>query len=235
MNTLTTLAHARNRSRFRAVGDEQMIEREDTAVKRRAQTPRPSPVMTMSGNGEPSGRITGGRPVEIPIRIGATDVRRHLTGSCALNIPNAPLLHGGDWHQCCGWFTEEPHDLRESAYTNEREHGRLLDRLGGIGLRDARAGLRRLAHPAGDGATKVWAATYDRAVLETAWAYLQKYGPGDMIEGYKPIDTRELARWLPHPHQWLRLHALAWLLRNDLKSEVLAKWDNWRHSWSPRA
>ena len=179
--------------------------------------------------------ITGEKPVEIPIGIGATDVRRHLTGLWALNIPNAPLLHGGDWHQCCGWFTDEPDDLQESAYTNEREHGELLGRLGGIGLRDARAGLRRLGHPAGDGETKVWAATYDRAVLETAWAYVQNYGARDMMEGYKPIDTRELARWLPYPHQWVRLHALAWLLRNDLDGEVLAKWDNWRHSWTPRA
>ena len=189
----------------------------------------------MSANWQPSVRMTGGRPVDVPIRIGTTDVRRHLTGSCALNIPNAPLKFGGDWHQCCGWFTKEPQDLQESAYTNEQEHGRLLDRLGRIGLRDARAGLRRLGHPAGDGATKVWAATYDRAVLETAWAYLQEYRTGDMIEGYKPIDTRELARWLRYPHQWARLHALAWLLRNDLDGEVLTKWDNWRDSWSPWA
>ena len=191
--------------------------------------------MRRHDNGKPAVRITGEKPVEIPIGIGATDVRRHLTGLWALNIPNAPLLHGGDWHQCCGWFTDEPDDLQESAYTNEREHGELLGRLGGIGLRDARAGLRRLGHPAGDGETKVWAATYDRAVLETAWAYVQNYGARDMMEGYKPIDTRELARWLPYPHQWLRLHALAWLLRNDLDGEVLAKWDNWRHSWTPRA
>lgn len=192
-------------------------------------------VMTMSGNARPASATTGRRPVRIPIQIGATDVRRHLTGSCALNVPNAPLLHGGDWHQCCGWFTREPQALRESAYTNEREHGRLLDRLGGIGLRDARGGLRRLAHPAGEGAAKVWAATYDRAVLEIAWGYLQEYGTRDMIDGYKPIDPRELARWLPYPHQWLRLHSLAWLLRTDLVGERLAKWDNWRHSWSPRA
>ena len=214
---------------------EQTGEGDDTKVERQRPAAVPTRVMTMSANEEPPSRIAEGRLVDVPIRIGATNVRRHLTGSCALNIPNAPLLFGGDWHQCCGWFAKEPQDLQENAYTNEREHGLLLDRFGRIGLRDARAGLRRLGHPAGDGATKVWAATYDRAVLETAWAYLQKYGTEDIVEGYKPIDTRELARWLPYPHQWLRLHTLASLLRNDLDGEVLTKWDNWRHTWSPWA
>ena len=191
--------------------------------------------MTISADATPSTTGTDQRPTRIPIQIGRTDVRRHLTGSCALNIPNAPLLHGGDWHQCCGWFTRELQELRKSAYTNEREHGRLLDRIGGIGLRDARAGLRRLSHPAGEGTAKVWAATYDRAVLETAWRYLQNHGTQDMTEDHKPIDPRELARWLPYPHQWLRLHTLAWMLRNDLDGKRLARWDDWRHSWSPRA
>ena len=191
--------------------------------------------MTTNVNEKPASATSGEEEAWIPIRIGPTNVRRHLTGSCALNIPNAPLLHGGDWHQCCGWFTREPRHLRESAYTNEREHGRLLDRIGRTGLRDARAGLRRLGHPAGDGETKVWAATYERAALETAWGHLQEYGTQETIDGYRPIDPRELARWLPYPHQWLRLHALAWLLRNDLDGERLTKWDDWRHSWSPRA
>ena len=173
------------------------------------------------------------RKVDVPVRIGRTDARRHLTGGYALNVPNAPLRHGGDWHQYCTWFTREPQALPESAYTNERTHGQLLDRLGGSGLRDARRGLKRLSHPGGEATTKVWAATYDRAVLETAWKHLQE-GTSDIIEGYKPIDTRELARWLRYPHQWLRLHALAWVLRNDLGGERLLKWDNWRHSWSPR-
>ena len=191
--------------------------------------------VTTTRGAEASSATTERQAARIPIRIGATDVRRHLTGSWALNVPNAPLLHGGDWHQGCGWFTRKPKELRESAYTNEHEHGRLLDRLGRFGLRDARAGLRRLGHPSGECPTKVWAATYDRAVLESAWRYLQEYGTHDMIDGYKPVNPRELARWLPYPHQWLRLHSLAWLLRNDLDGDRLAKWDSWRHSWSPRA
>lgn len=190
---------------------------------------------TTTGETEASRTPAHGAVTTIPVRIGTTDVRRHLTGLYALNIPNAPLGGGGDWHQCCGWFSEEPRDLHESAYTNEPEHGRLLDRIGGVGLRDARAGLRRLGHPDGEKTVKVWAATYDRAALEIAWQYVQEYPTHDMIEGYKPIDRRELARWLPYPHQWLRLHWFAWLLRNDLDAERLVKWDNWRHGWSPRA
>ncbi len=89
-------------------------------------------------------------------RIGATDLRRHLTRTCALNIPNTPLLDEEIGTNAADVSPGEPQQLRESAYTNEREHGRLLDRIGRIGLRDARRSLRRLEHPAGEDMSKVW-------------------------------------------------------------------------------
>ena len=94
-------------------------------------------------------RALDARPLAtFPITIGPTSARRHVTGLFALNIPNAPLSHGGDWHQSASWFTSDPKALEESALTNEREYEPLLNRLGKQGLRDARAGLQRLNHPA---------------------------------------------------------------------------------------
>ena len=184
-------------------------------------------------NGETPRDQEGERFANVPVDIGPTSVRRHITGSFALNIPNAPLDHGGDWHQCGAWFTTEPETVQETAFTNEEEYRPLLNRLGRRGLRDARAGLKRLNHPGGEQPTKIWAATYDRAALEIAWRWLQKYGPRRGRNMCPPIDSRELARWLPYPHQWIRLHWYAWRLRNDLDGEKLQEWDAWRRSWWP--
>ena len=131
------------------------------------------------------------------------------------------------------WFSPIPLSLVEGNYTNEETYGVVLDRLGRSGLRDARSGLRTLNHPDGWSPTKIWAATHDRAVIEMAWK-------GIMIdrelgkEWSPPIDNIELARWLPYPHQWIRLHWWAWKLRWSLAGEERRKWDRWRNEWTPR-
>ena len=179
-------------------------------------------------------RALEARPLAtFPITIGPTSARRHVTGLFALNIPNAPLSHGGDWHQSASWFTSNPKALEESALTNEREYEPLLNRLGKQGLRDARAGLQRLNHPAAGEKNKVWAATFDRAALELAWHALVTESTISRNGVGPPVDPRELARWLLYPHQWLRLHWLAQLVRRDLEGHALKRWDQWRRSWSP--
>ena len=178
-------------------------------------------------------RDTPARPIaNVPVEIGPTTARRHLTGSFALNIPNAPLSHGGDWHSWNAWYAAERETVRETGFTNEEEYGPLLDRIGGRGLRDVRPGLKRLQHPASSEREKIWAATYDRAALEIAWRELRRYGPHSDTNVCAPVNRDDLRRWLLYPHQWLRLRWMAWQLRKDLKGENLEQWDAWRRSWS---
>ena len=106
-----------------------------------------------------------------PVELVPTTTRRHITGTTALNIP-ATYRMGGDWHKHSTWFSHPPESLDGGDLTNERTHGRLLDRLGRSGLRDARKGLAELGHPGADYPEKVWAATHDRAVVEESWELL---------------------------------------------------------------
>ena len=168
---------------------------------------------------------------EVPVEIGTTSVRRHLTGAFALNVPNWPLSGGGDWHYGTGWFAPEQQKLTERAYTSEEWHGPVLNRLGRSGLRDARRGFRLLGHPAGNAKGRIWCATYERAVVETAWASLRRYGVD--VTRIPPIDLHQLRRWLPYAHQWARLRWLAWRLRMDLDGSERKRWDEWRRSWRP--
>ena len=185
--------------------------------------------------GQAGAEEAGARKPSCPVLIGPTSQRRHLTGGFALNIPNWPLLHGGDWHQWHTWFARDPEAVRDSGFTNEDEYAPLLNRLGRWGLRDARNGLKHLDHPQAAADTTIWAATYERAALELAWRELAVHGPQSLHGAAPPIDAHELARWLPYPHQWARLHWYASRLRRDLRGEKLRDWDEWRRTWNPWA
>ena len=89
----------------------------------------------------------------IPVQMVPTTAREHITGFAALNIPHGGRP-GGDWHEA--WFDVKPAQVSPYHLTNEARFGRLLDRLGQGGLRDARPGLRLLEHPAGDWPEKIW-------------------------------------------------------------------------------
>ncbi len=177
--------------------------------------------------------MTTGDSEGTPTTIGPTSPRRHITGTTAINIPYARMSQSGGWHTGSTWFSPIPLSLHELNYTNEDTHSVVLDRIGRSGLRDARRGLRTLGHPDGWSATKIWAATHDRAVIEIAWEGLmleRKYRKQRLAP---PIDNIELARWLPYPHQWIRLHWWAWRLRWSLTGEERHKWDRWRKEWTP--
>lgn len=49
----------------------------------------------------------------VPLVIGRTISRRHLTGLFALNVPGSGLCRGGDWHQFGTWFGTAPERIRE--------------------------------------------------------------------------------------------------------------------------
>ena len=149
-------------------------------------------------------------PNDIPVEIFPTTAREHVMGCAALNIPN-PRREGGDWHEA--WFDIEPRQVAPEHVTDEKRFGRLLDRLGSSGLRDARAGLALLGHPAESAPARIWAATHERAVVEMAWARLRRMAGKDVPVGLPPIDHHDFYGVLPHPDQWVRVRWWAWRLQ----------------------
>lgn len=177
---------------------------------------------------------TADRPVsEIPTRVKKTSARHHITGVLALNIPNPWLINGGDWHTHASWFSTEPKTIAERHLTDEQYYGPLLDVLRQRGLRDARRGLRLLNHPDGWAAEKVWAATYERAIIEWAWKKLQWLKQHSLNEELAPFDGLQVSRWLAYPGQWIRLHWWAWLVRRTLDDDDARRWNRWRKQWTP--
>ena len=167
----------------------------------------------------------------IPVEIGRTTRRRHITGTAALNIPQRHRMSSGDWHEHATWFWHEPETLREGSLTNEATHGRLLYVLGLWGLRDARWGLAELGHPAGRRREPVWVATHDRAVVEAGWSSVVNQAPVGV--DHPPFDIWELLRLLAYPDQWVRLHWWAWRLRAVMSASERELWDRWRRAWWP--
>ena len=165
-----------------------------------------------------------------PVGLVPTTPRRHVTGAAALNLPHRWRL-GGDWHQ--SWFGVRPTELAPDLLTDERRFARLLDRLGRAGLRDARPGLALIGHPGRRAPSKVWAATHERAVVETAWARLQRIAGTEVAPGLPPIDREDFYRVLPHPDQWGRVRWWAWRLRAVLTPDELAIWTEWQKEWWP--
>ena len=167
----------------------------------------------------------------VPVEIVATTRRYHLTGDAALNIPNIGR-GGGDWHQGA-WFGVEPARLSPHDLTDETTYGRLLDRLGNSGLRDARRGFGMIRHPAADHPDTVWAATHERAVVEAAWARLRRIAANGLEAGLPPVDRHDFRRMLPHPKQWLQVRWWSWRLEGILGEGELAIWRAWRQEWWP--
>ena len=170
---------------------------------------------------------------EIPVGIGPTTPRRHITGAAALNIPQPGRNAGGDWHEHACWFAPEPETLKSTSLTDEKTYRPLLDKLGRRGLRDARPGLRDLGHPAGDNLEKIWAATHERAVIESAWELLDILRTTGSPMRQPPIDRWEMQRLIAYPDQWLKLHWWAWALRGSMTAGEQRLWDEWRREWRP--
>ena len=190
--------------------------------------------MTEHDDSFPSLMPKPGAPL-LPVQIGPTSRRRHLTGVVALNIPDRWDGHG-DWHMSATWFWTEPETLKPHSFTDKETYGELSDRLGTtFGLRDARRGLRELGYPAGDANVPVWAATYDRAVIEMAWEHLQRERKAGTPVRLGSHDPHEVARWVGSPLYWIRLKWWGWKLRWTLSGEERGRWDSWCKELSPWA
>ena len=168
--------------------------------------------------------------MEYPVELVPTTPRHHITGTTALNIP-ATYRMGGDWHKHSTWFSPRPERLDDRDVTTEQKHGRLLDRLGLWGLRDARGGLAELGHPGADSRERVWAATYDRAVIEESWELLTEHVRTGAR--HPAFDQYELQRLLGYPDQWIRLRWWGWRLRAVMTAAERDLWDEWRKEWWP--
>lgn len=170
------------------------------------------------------------RTGEYPIELVRTSLRRHITGTSALNIPER-RINTGDWHELSTWFADRPGRVEEWQLTNEKGDRRLLDHLGQWGIRDARPGLARLQHPGAKEDRVVWAASHDRAVIEESWRRLSEVeGPGARPA---PFDQHELQKMLGYPDQWIRVRWWAWRLRGVMTASERELWDSWREEWWP--
>ena len=102
--------------------------------------------MTEHDDSFPSLMPKPGAPL-LPVQIGPTSRRRHLTGMVALNIPDRWDGHG-DWHMSATWFWTEPETLKPHSFTDKDTYGELSDRLGTtFGVRDARRGFAGTGAP----------------------------------------------------------------------------------------
>ena len=167
----------------------------------------------------------------IPIEVGPTSPRTHITGQRALEIPCRRHRGGCSCCRSNAWFREARQPPSWPDVTTEEQYGPLLDVLGRSGLRDARPGLARLGHPAAAYPRKVWAATHERAVIEMTWKALYESRYRDAAR-QRPIPAFYFDD-LPtvYPDQVLRLHWWAWRLRKAVPPERLAVWDSWRREW----
>lgn len=133
------------------------------------------------------------------------------------------------------WFSTKPSTINEFDLTNDHVYGKLLDRLGRIGLADARPGLAQLNHPGANSPTRIWVATHPRAVVETAWAEIRALTQPELASHpAPPFDGHELTRMMPYPDQWIALHWYAWRLRSVMNHDEKNAWDEWRHDWRPQ-
>ena len=133
-----------------------------------------SPVVTLDRIGVDPFVLRPPVAADCPDRT-ATSARQHITGSLALNIPYPRFWSSGDWHEHSAWFGAESDQVSEYSLASEQVHGPLLDKLGNLGLRDARGGLATLGHPAARQSRRIWAATHEPAVLEWCWSRIDEH------------------------------------------------------------
>ena len=171
---------------------------------------------------------------EIPVEVGPTNARQHITGYWALSIPAPYRSMGGRSNPRRTWFASRPETLADrEGLTDESTYGRLLDCLGRWGLRDARKGLAEFGHPGGESSTKIWAASHVRAVIEVHWEQLIPFARCGLV--HPPYDVNDVAKLLPYPDQWIPLHWWAWRIETVMTASELELWRAWRRQWNPWA
>ena len=104
--------------------------------------------------------------------------------------------------------------------------------LGDDRLRDCRAALAWMGHPAGKNPKTIWGAHHDRAIMDKAWSLLH-VGARSLIRS--TVCPSEVAAWLWSDEQFEHLHRMGRLLKQRLVGERQETWSAWLAQLTPNA
>ena len=181
---------------------------------------------------------TEGNPVPFHrLWIPATSATRYLNAESALNLRSGQIGGPGDWHGSLWWCPVEgvPWEahfaLMSDRGPNAERNAQFAEWLGEGELADAREALDQFRHPAAKRTEIVHCTTHVRAIVEKAWAKLATAVPPDGAKHLlEVLDPTTIARWIRAERDWLRLHALAKRVRDELitRAEEREIWETWR-------
>ena len=172
--------------------------------------------------------------------VPTTSPTSYLTGYAVLNLADPTYGETADWHQA-GWrapvdgSTREPHTINLAHEPTLRP---IMELLKTHELHDYRPSLQQIGHPAGTGNRPVWGASHVRAILELAWEELVSNPPHTTTDALiQTVDPHTVARWLPEPMQWLKLHWWGWRIETGpaRHAKLDEAWRTWRQHLTPYA
>ena len=156
------------------------------------------------------------------MQVPPTSKSAYVSGLDALNLPyTGTERSGGDWHEHATWWTP--------AYLDGEDRPFKIILWGPQGeidiaptapqLRDARAALATIEHPAAQQPSAVYAATVPQAVLDLAWEALEA--------GAEPPARRDVIAWLSDEDE-IRVRQMAREVEETLADPTLrARWQTW--------
>ena len=179
-----------------------------------------------------------------PLWIPPTSRVRYLNGNSSLNLKSREIGRPGDWHGS-GWWCPVEDVPWECHFAFVSDAGPYAEQtlelarwLREEGLADARSALTAYRHPAAERNEPVHCATHVRAIVETAWGALASSPKRDGARSLLSIvDPTSIARWIRAGRDWVRLHALAKRVRDELitRHEEREIWEAWRVRQCPDA
>lgn len=159
----------------------------------------------------------------------ARDPNRYITGTDALNLMDETVGIVAGWHEYhCFWSTKahEPIETAGAGWTVPKRT------LGGEGVRDARASLRRLGHPGGDLQYPIWAALHARAIVDLAF-HRCKTRRTVPTRRWWPIEPWTVADWVWTAEQMERVKELAAKALDEVPEQHRAGWERWMKELEP--
>ena len=172
-----------------------------------------------------------------PLLIPRTSTMRYVNGESALNLRSRQIGGPGDWHGSFWWCPVEG-VLWPCHFAFVSDAGPYAARtlefarwLGEVELADAREALAEYRHPAAKRNEPVHCATQATAIIENAWGVLADAARREGVRTLLALeDPTTIARWIRAKRDWLRLHALAKRVRDELitRADEREIWDAWR-------
>ena len=158
-----------------------------------------------------------------PVRLPATSPSAYVSGLDALNLPyTATDRSGGDWHEHATWWTPDyldgedcPFEIALWGLEGAVEAAPITPQL-----RDARAALATIEHPAAQAPGRVHAATMPQAVIDLAWDALAKGG--------EPPERRDVFAWLDDRDETEVRRIAAEVEKRIANAARRARWRAWR-------